>query len=102
MKRKHQKNIVSEQRALVATTMLPANSASPPICWAMVKELTAVEEAKTGRREARATPRKPSSTAGITDAEGRLKAEYTVEGMHMYGDGYARILDALLPYLPEV
>ena len=31
-----------------------------------------------------------------------LKAEYTVEGMHMYGDGYARILDALLPYLPEV
>ena len=39
--------------------------------------------------------------AGITDEQGRLKAEYTIEGMHMYGDGYARVLDALLPYLPE-
>ena len=38
---------------------------------------------------------------GIKDSEGRLKAEYTIEGMHMYGDGYAPVLDALLPYLPQ-
>lgn len=38
---------------------------------------------------------------GIKDSEGRLKAEYTIEGMHMYGDGYAPVLEALLPYLPK-
>ncbi len=38
---------------------------------------------------------------GITDEAGCLKAEYTIEGMHMYGDGYAPVLDALLPYLPD-
>ncbi|MBO4872168.1 MAG: lysophospholipase [Lachnospiraceae bacterium] len=37
--------------------------------------------------------------AGITDENGFLKAEYAVEGLHMYGDGYAKVLDALLPYL---
>lgn len=39
---------------------------------------------------------------GITDAQGNLKEEYTVEGMHIYGDGYAQILKALLPYLSSV
>lgn len=34
--------------------------------------------------------------AGITDENGNLKAEYTIEGMHMYADGYKQILDALL------
>ncbi len=38
---------------------------------------------------------------GITDENGCLKAEYTIEGMHMYGDGYVPVLEALLPYLPE-
>lgn len=38
---------------------------------------------------------------GITDNQGNLKAEYTIEGMHIYGDGYAQILKALLPYLEE-
>lgn len=37
--------------------------------------------------------------AGITDADGNLKAEYTIEGMHMYADGYKPVLDALLPAL---
>ena len=37
--------------------------------------------------------------AGITDAQGNMKAEYSIEGMHMYGDGYAPVLEALLPYL---
>lgn len=37
--------------------------------------------------------------AGITDGDGNLKAEYTVEGMHMYADGYKPVLDALLPAL---
>jgi len=39
--------------------------------------------------------------AGITDTAGNLKAEYTIEGMHIYGDGYKPVLDALLPYLPH-
>ena len=39
--------------------------------------------------------------AGITNKEGRLKAEYTIEGMHMYADGYAAVLDAMLPYLAD-
>lgn len=37
--------------------------------------------------------------AGITDENGNLKAEYTMEGMHMYADGYKPVLDALLPVL---
>lgn len=37
--------------------------------------------------------------AGITDEKGNLKAEYTIEGMHMYADGYKPVLDALLPVL---
>lgn len=37
--------------------------------------------------------------AGITDEGGDLKAEYTVEGMHIYGDGYFQVLQALLPVL---
>ena len=35
----------------------------------------------------------------ITDGEGRLKEEFTVEGMHMYADGYWAVLDRLLPIL---
>jgi lysophospholipase L1-like esterase len=35
----------------------------------------------------------------ISDEEGRLKAEYTIEGMHMYGDGYQALLEDLMPYL---
>ena len=40
--------------------------------------------------------------AGLTDAEGNLKAEYTIEGMHMYANGYKAVLDVLLPTLFEV
>ena len=35
----------------------------------------------------------------ITDEKGDMRAEYTVEGMHMYADGYKPILEALLPVL---
>ena len=38
---------------------------------------------------------------GITDENGELKAEYTIEGMHMYADGYVPVLKALIPYLPK-
>ena len=38
---------------------------------------------------------------GIRDSDGNLNAEYTVEGMHMYADGYMPVLKALLPWLPE-
>ena len=37
--------------------------------------------------------------AGLTDENGNLKAEYTVEGIHMYVDGYRVVLDNLLPVL---
>ena len=35
----------------------------------------------------------------ITDESGNMKAEYTIEGMHMYADGYMEILQRLLPVL---
>ena len=38
---------------------------------------------------------------GLYDANGRLKAEYTIEGMHMYANGYRAVLTELLPYLLE-
>ena len=37
----------------------------------------------------------------IKDEKGQLKAEYTVEGMHMYANGYAVVLEKLMPYLLE-
>ena len=40
--------------------------------------------------------------APITDDRGNMKAEDTVEGMHMYGDGYARVLEVLLPALEKL
>lgn len=40
--------------------------------------------------------------AGITDEAGNLKAEYTIEGMHMYANGYKPVLDALLPTLQSL
>lgn len=40
--------------------------------------------------------------AGLLDAEGRLKAEYTIEGMHIYADGYKQVLDRLLPVLERL
>ena len=40
--------------------------------------------------------------APITDAKGQMKKEYTIEGMHMYGDGYMKVLEALLPVLQNL
>ena len=40
--------------------------------------------------------------ADITDADGNLKAEYTVEGMHFYADGYMAVLEQMLPILKEL
>lgn len=37
--------------------------------------------------------------AGITAPNGDLRAEYTVDGIHMYADGYHQVLNALLPRL---
>ena len=38
---------------------------------------------------------------GLYDENGRMKAEFCVDGIHMYPDGYAIVLDNLLPYLEE-
>ena len=35
----------------------------------------------------------------LVDSAGGLKEEYTIEGLHIYGDGYAMVLKALLPLL---
>ena len=40
--------------------------------------------------------------SGITDADGNQKAEYTIEGMHIYGDGYMEVLKQMLPVLKEL
>ncbi len=35
----------------------------------------------------------------LCDEKGELKAEYTIEGMHMYANGYKPVLDQMLPIL---
>ena len=39
--------------------------------------------------------------APLTDEEGNLKKEYTIEGMHINRDGYLSILDDILKYATE-
>ena len=36
---------------------------------------------------------------GLTDENGRLKKEFTIEGIHMYANGYRVVLNNLKPYL---
>lgn len=36
---------------------------------------------------------------GLADEDGRLKKEYTIEGIHMYANGYQVVLDNLKKYL---
>ena len=63
-----------------------------------------IREASEGVRAlaARYGARFLDCNAGLTDEEGNLKAEYTIEGMHMYANGYKPVLDALLPVLQEI
>lgn len=37
--------------------------------------------------------------AGLVDADSNLKAEFTIEGMHMYADGYMTVLERMIPML---
>ncbi len=37
----------------------------------------------------------------LLDENGNLNADYTVEGMHLYPNGYKEVLDVLMPYLLE-
>lgn len=37
----------------------------------------------------------------LKDEQGRLKAEYTIEGMHIKEEGYRAIMDDLIPYVIE-
>jgi lysophospholipase L1-like esterase len=39
--------------------------------------------------------------AGLLDERGQLKKEYSVEGVHIYGNGYRVVFEGLLPYLEE-
>ena len=38
---------------------------------------------------------------GLTDDRGLLKAEYCIDGVHFYADGYVPVLGNLRPYLEE-
>ncbi|QPK81648.1 lysophospholipase [Schaalia sp. ZJ405] len=40
--------------------------------------------------------------AGLTDTEGKLRAEFTVDGVHMYADGYRAVLNPLHSTLREI
>ena len=37
----------------------------------------------------------------LEDEAGNLRADYTIEGMHLYAGAYRVVLDALLPHLLE-
>ena len=39
--------------------------------------------------------------APLTDEQGRLKAEYTIEGMHIKPEGYRAIFDDVMKYVNE-
>ena len=39
--------------------------------------------------------------APLTDEQGRLKAEYTIEGMHIRPEGYRAILNDVMKYVME-
>ena len=41
-------------------------------------------------------------TAPLRDEQGNLKEEFTIEGMHMYANGYKPVLDQLIPVLREL
>lgn len=63
-----------------------------------------IREASEGVRAlaARYGARFLDCNAGLTDGDGNLKAECSIEGMHMYANGYKPVLDALLPVLQEI
>ena len=39
--------------------------------------------------------------ANLKDEHGRLKAEYTIEGMHIYEIGYRAVYDDIMAYVKE-
>ena len=39
---------------------------------------------------------------GITDGDGQLKAQYTIDGIHMYADGYNQVMEQLIPVLKSL
>ena len=39
---------------------------------------------------------------GITDGSWQLKAQYTIDGMHMYADGYNQVMEQLIPVLKSL
>ncbi len=38
---------------------------------------------------------------GLTNVHQQLKKEFTIEGLHMYANGYKKVFDEMLPYLLE-
>ena len=39
---------------------------------------------------------------GLTDEDGNLIKEYTLDGIHIFGEGYMKVFEALLPILREI
>ena len=63
-------NRVKQHRALDATTISPASSASPPICWTMVKDAMAVAEPKMAIMPANSTSLIPARYARVRKMPG--------------------------------
>ncbi len=82
--------IVGQKMPWMAQVLKERNNAKIQAANCAVQELAAEYDA-----------RYLDLNAGITDADGNQKAEYTKEGMHFYADGYKQVLDALLPVLRE-
>ena len=38
---------------------------------------------------------------GLTDANGDLRADYAIEGMHMWASAYVQVFRNMLPYLEK-
>jgi len=64
---------------------------------ARIRSANAAIEALAGRFGCRSI----DLNAGLLDEQGQLKAEYSIEGVHLYANGYRVIFEALLPYLLE-
>ena len=65
------RNMVNTEISEVKTTSCPASFPSPPISWAMVKELTATGDAKTAMTITRELPRNPMKMAASKKTAGK-------------------------------
>lgn len=64
-------------------------------------EKIALANEKVARLAAKHHQRYIDINRNLKDEQGRLKAEYTIEGMHINEDGYRAIFDDIMSYVNE-